>query len=265
MKTLLEKMRTMNELIQKSAGQPVDFKEMARVLADNVEANCYIIGRYGEILGYAFSRGRSCDIIEDILYEAKCFPEDYTQTLEDIRETKANVAYKDFCLLSNGKQSCVFGNKITTYIPIIGGAERLGTLVLSKFDQWFSDGDLVLAEYGAAVIAMEVLRSKAEKSEEEARQKAMVHVAMQTLSYSEAAAIVAILKSLEGDEGVIVASKIADEAGITRSVIVNALRKFESAGVINSKSLGMKGTYIRVLNPYIWDELNNLAPTGIRF
>ena len=55
-----------------------------------------------------------------------------------------------------------------------------------------------------------------------------------------------------------VASKVADRVGITRSVIVNALRKFESAGVIESKSLGMKGTYIRVLNEYLLDEINNL-------
>ena len=41
------------------------------------------------------------------------------------------------------------------------------------------------------------------------------------------------------------ASKIADRVGITRSVIVNALRKLESAGVIESRSLGMKGTYIK--------------------
>ena len=51
------------------------------------------------------------------------------------------------------------------------------------------------------------------------------------------------------------ASKIADRVGITRSVIVNALRKFESAGVIESRSSGMKGTYIKVLNDYIFDEL----------
>ena len=41
-------------------------------------------------------------------------------------------------------------------------------------------------------------------------------------------------------EGLLVASKIADRVGITRSVIVNALRKFESAGLIETKSLGMK-------------------------
>ena len=53
------------------------------------------------------------------------------------------------------------------------------------------------------------------------------------------------------------ASKIADRVGITRSVIVNALRKFESAGVIESRSSGMKGTYIKVLNDVIFDELES--------
>ncbi|HAA09999.1 MAG TPA: GTP-sensing pleiotropic transcriptional regulator CodY, partial [Syntrophomonas sp.] len=32
-------------------------------------------------------------------------------------------------------------------------------------------------------------------------------------------------------------------------------RKFESAGVIESRSLGMKGTYIKVLNDYLFEEL----------
>ena len=56
----------------------------------------------------------------------------------------------------------------------------------------------------------------------------------------------------------LVASKIADRVGITRSVIVNALRKFESAGVIESRSSGMKGTYIKVLNPAVFDELKKI-------
>lgn len=48
------------------------------------------------------------------------------------------------------------------------------------------------------------------------------------------------------------------QSGITRSVIVNALRKFESAGVIESRSSGMKGTYIKVLNEVIFDELEEI-------
>ena len=64
-----------------------------------------------------------------------------------------------------------------------------------------------------------------------------------------------IFDELHGMEGVLVASKIADKIGITRSVIVNAIRKFESAGVIESRSSGMKGTYIKVLNDVVFEEL----------
>lgn len=75
------------------------------------------------------------------------------------------------------------------------------------------------------------------------------------MSFSEQEAVEHIFDELDGEEGLLVASKIADSVGITRSVIVNALRKLESAGVIESRSLGMKGTYIRVLNEFFLDEL----------
>ena len=71
-------------------------------------------------------------------------------------------------------------------------------------------------------------------------------------------AIIHIFDELDGNEGVLVASKIADRVGITRSVIVNALRKFESAGVIESRSSGMKGTYIKVTNDVVFDEIKKL-------
>ena len=83
----------------------------------------------------------------------------------------------------------------------------------------------------------------------------MVQIAFSTLSYSELEAIINIIGALEGNEGLLVASKIADQAGITRSVIVNALRKFESAGLIETRSLGMKGTYIKLLNEFLLEEL----------
>ena len=71
-------------------------------------------------------------------------------------------------------------------------------------------------------------------------------------------AIEHIFDDLEGTEGLLVASRIADRYGITRSVIVNALRKLESAGVIETRSLGMKGTYIKILNDRLLDELEKV-------
>ena len=98
----------------------------------------------------------------------------------------------------------------------------------------------------------------AEESAEEARKVAIVKSAISTLSFSELEAITHIFDELDGNEGILVASRIADRVGITRSVIVNALRKFESAGVIESRSSGMKGTYIKVVNDVVFDELAEL-------
>ena len=67
-----------------------------------------------------------------------------------------------------------------------------------------------------------------------------------------------IFAELDGKEGLLVASKIADKSGITRSVIVNALRKLESAGVIESRSLGMKGTRIKITNDFLRSEIEKV-------
>ena len=94
-----------------------------------------------------------------------------------------------------------------------------------------------MGEYGATIIGMEIQRRKSLEEDEEARQVAMVQMAIGTLSYSEIEAVQQIFSELDGNEGLLVASKIADRSGITRSVIVNALRKLESAGIIESRSL----------------------------
>jgi len=259
MKTLLEKTRDISKLIQKAAGHPVDFDEMASVLSESVQSNCYIVGRRGKILGYSFMPDFGCGTMEDIVVHTERFPESYNEGLLKVTETRSNTTQVANGCVFNQAERCHFNNKITTIVPILGGGERVGTLVLAKFDQKFSEEDLILAEYGTTVIGMEILRVKAERAEEEARKKAAVQIAVGTLSYSELEAVEHIFAELGGGDGLLVASKIADRVGITRSVIVNALRKFESAGVIESKSLGMKGTYIRVLNDYLLEELEKLS------
>jgi transcriptional pleiotropic repressor len=142
--------------------------------------------------------------------------------------------------------------------PIEIAGERLGTLFIYKCDEQYDIDDIILCEYGTTVIGLEMLRAVNEESAEENRKIQVVKSAIGTLSFSEMEAITHIFDELGGMEGILVASKIADRVGITRSVIVNALRKFESAGVIESRSSGMKGTYIKVLNDVVFDEIAEL-------
>ena len=256
MKTLLEKTRDINKLIQKSAGYPISFEEMSQVLRDTISSNVYLINKKGKVLGYAFLDNYHCPIMDDIVSADMQFPADYNEGLLKTGETKANIRREGVCAFWPDRP-CLLENKYTTFVPIIGGGERLGTLMLSKPGE-FDDGDLILGEYGATVIGTEILRSKTEKIEEIARQKAAVSIAFDTLSYSELEAVDHIFKELGDGQGLLVASRIADKVGITRSVIVNALRKLESAGVVEVRSLGMKGTFIRVLNDYLLEELERI-------
>ena len=124
-----------------------------------------------------------------------------------------------------------------------------------RYDNQYDIDDIILSEYGTTVVGLEMMRSVNEENAEETRKVQIVRSAISTLSFSAVEAITHIFDELNGTEGILVASKIADRVGITRSVIVNALRKFESAGVIESRSSGMKGTYIKVVNDVVFDEL----------
>lgn len=68
--------------------------------------------------------------------------------------------------------------------------------------------------------------------------------ALATLTYSEDQALEQMLLELPEQGGLLVASRIADTHGVTRSVMVNAVRKLESGGLVRAQSLGMKGTRI---------------------
>ncbi|MDX8046930.1 GTP-sensing pleiotropic transcriptional regulator CodY [Gracilibacillus sp. S3-1-1] len=252
---LLEKTRQINAMLQKTKRKSVDFTDMSKKLRDVIEANVFIVSRKGKLLGFAINQQIENSRMKKMLEERQ-FPETYTDNLFNITSTTPNLDIDSEYTAFPVENRELFQNGLTTIVPIIGSGERLGTLILSRFSESFDEGDLVLAEYGATVVGMEILHEKTKEIEEEARSKAVVQMAIGSLSYSELEAIAHIFEELEGNEGLLVASKIADRVGITRSVIVNALRKLESAGVIESRSLGMKGTYIKVLNDKFLAELH---------
>lgn len=251
MKTLLEKTRRVNRLLQKSAGTHVNFSEMSQVLSELISADVYVISRKGKVLG------ASVQATGDENPTGGVLADDFNLRLMRMDDTTPNNPLGNMTVTRGGVEQ-QFTINVVTIVPVNGGGERLGTLLLGRSSGEFSDEDLILAEQAATVVGMEILRAHAGELEEEARKKAAVQIALGTLSYSELEAVQHIFDELEGSEGLLVASKIADRVGITRSVIVNALRKFESAGVIESRSLGMKGTHIKVLNDRLVEELRKL-------
>lgn len=250
---LLTKTRTLNRLLQRAAGKALNFREMAEVLCSTMQANIFVVSRRGKILGCAAVDVFDHDHFRSMTGEELRFPKDSNNRFLQMHETVTNVTPDsgiNVTFPSMGNQ------EIMTVVPITGGGDRLGTLVLTRLSGPFDDNDLILAEYGSTIVGMEILRERSEEIALEARSRAVVAVAVGSLSFSELEAVEHIFEELNGKEGLLVASKIADRVGITRSVIVNALRKLESAGVIETRSLGMKGTYIKILNQQLLQELN---------
>ena len=239
MASLLQKTRKISTILQEGRHDNVDFEAMAMRLSPILDSVVYILDVEGNILGYDSIVDYSNERMEEII-RARKVPKAYLDATLKVYATKVNIPFQDpLSIFPDEEKERFDGNTYTVILPIRGGGERLGTLVIGRMDNDFQDDDLVLAEYASTVVGIEILH-----------EKDMVNMALNSLSYSEKEAIEHIFRELDGTEGLLIASKIADRVGITRSVIVNALRKLESAGIIESKSLGMKGTYIKVLKEY---------------
>jgi len=174
--------------------------------------------------------------------------------LEDMvkaEEPLLNMPYPSGSAGGKKQQAAVAEKKLLyTVIPIRSYDKSLGALFLYHPGRDLENEQLILAETTSALAGMVLMQLTVDQEEEDTRNKELAAGAFDSLSYSEVEAIREILKNINNNESIVVASKIADSLGITRSVIVNALRKFESAGIIESRSLGMKGTLIRVKNEH---------------
>lgn len=249
---LLDKTRKINKLLHNNNSSKVVFNDICEVLTDILDSNILVISKKGKVLGASQSVDTR-ELSELIVDEVGGFIDPMlNERLLGILSTKENVNLETLGFVTDIK------NYSAIIAPIDIAGERLGTLFVYRMEQSYDIDDIILTEYGTTVVGLEMLRSVNEESAEESRKIQIVKSAISTLSFSELEAIIHIFDELGGKEGILVASKIADRVGITRSVIVNALRKFESAGVIESRSSGMRGTYIKVLNDVVFDELDKI-------
>ena len=248
---LLDKTRKINQLLQNGKNVRVKFNDILLILSSVLDGSTLVISKKGKILGTGGINGGEQEEFGGLLSGKVGSYADslLNERLLAILSTKENVNLETLGFAREAVQ-----NRQALVTPIYIAGERLGTLMAYKEAAFTIDG-IIVSEYAAMVIGMAMRQSVNEEYQEEARKLQIVRGAIQTLSFSELEAVTHIFSELNGTEGVLVASKIADRVGITRSVIVNALRKFESAGVIESRSSGMRGTYIKILNDAVFEEI----------
>ncbi|MBQ9885976.1 MAG: GTP-sensing pleiotropic transcriptional regulator CodY [Lachnospiraceae bacterium] len=250
---LLDRTRKINKLLHNNNSYKVVFNDICEVLSEILKSNTLVISKKGKVLGVGLCSGVD-EVMELIVDEVGSYVDEMlNERLLSVLSTKENVNLETL-----GFEADNIKRYQAIISPIDIAGERLGTLFIYRCDDQYGIDDIILSEYGTTVVGLEMMRSVNEETAEESRKVHIVKSAISTLSFSELEAIQHIFEELGGSEGILVASKIADRVGITRSVIVNALRKFESAGVIESRSSGMKGTYIKVLNDVVFDELKKI-------
>lgn len=249
---LLDKTRKIGKLLHNNSSTKVVFNDICSVMTEILNSNVLVVSKKGKVLGLCQSAAPKLFGFPVSAVGQIASPELNDRFLS-VLSTKENVNLET--LGFDSEEARAFCAVVS---PIDIAGERLGTLFVYRPKEMYDLDDIILCEYAVTVVGLEMMRAVNDEQEEVYREEHMVRSSLETLSKLEKKAVRLVMKELPTGEGILVASKIADRENMTRSVIVNALRKLESAGIIESHSAGMKGTYIKVSNEMLYEVLADL-------
>ncbi len=266
------------DCLLQTADKPAEMLlSICKITRDYLQATAVIIHKNGRILADCVQSG-----------ERMLLPVQYAQ----------NAAYLDAALLGRinaihgpKRDMNILINDTSEHDPSMGGlcsfilpirnmAQHLGSLILYKRSEHkgkaFTSVDEQNARTCLLVLSLIMRRMNDDNDAEGIQMHSAVRSALGALSFSELDAVLHVIRELEtsqygteqkgpgartNDEpsGIVIAGHVAQRHDITRSSIVNGLRKLQSAGLIETRSLGTKGTYIKVMNRYLIPELGKMG------
>jgi transcriptional pleiotropic repressor len=238
---LADQIRQLNLALYSSEGMQPDLNQTLGAIVEVIGAAAVLLSKAGVVLARYTGAMKVNGQLNKLIESGSLETDKGYMKLIKANEPVYNELYPE------GKEQ---SGQVLIIIPITAGDNNSAMLLLCQQNGNFSEEQKALAECGALLLSIIHQHLETNQKEAEKRDRKLAQGAFESLSYSEVEAIQEILKNITNNESIVIASKIADNLGITRSVIVNALRKFESAGIIESRSLGMKGTFIRVKNEH---------------
>ena len=199
---LLDKTRKINKLLHNSSSSKVVFNDICQVLMETLSSNILVLSKKGKVLGVSICPG--VDEITELIDDKIGGHIDplLNERFLGVLSTKENVN-----LQTLGFEH-VPGNYQGIVNPIDIAGERLGTLFMYRNDHPYDIEDIIVSEYGTTVVGLEMMRAVHDENAEEDRKQQIVKSAFSTLSFSELEAIIHIFDELDGDEGILVASKM---------------------------------------------------------
>lgn len=248
---LLDKTRKINGLLRDNRVSKVAFTDLCHVLGDLLDSNVFVISAKGKVLGMSLTD--SGEVFSGFpAAKGKMTDAKLSKRFLEVLSTKENVNLETLGMPEEETRDL---QALITPVYIAG--KRLGTLFLYRRMQVYGIEDIILTEYSTTVVGLEMMRSVTEELDHANHRKKIVDSVMNILSPLERKAVGSVVAQIHSGEGTIVTSRLAKEVGITRTVIVNALKKMESAGLMETKSYGVKGTHIKILHDIVYTEFES--------
>ncbi len=252
---LLDRINRVNRFLRNGTGFSIDTDELCNMFGKLIKSDVIVADDKGAILGIYDNPDVSTIDYLDVTMRGDTLDEDINERLMSVLSTRENVHSSMLGIESEEYEEYEF-----LVIPIDISGERLGTILTYRINNQYEIDDIILGEYVTTIVSLELLHGMRDDEEDAAQKRKQVGLAIHSLSYSEIYAAYCALSALKKTKGILIVSRVAGEYGITRSAIVNSIKKLNSAGVIKSKSMGVKGTAINIQNEYIMEALASRIP-----
>ena len=243
---LLDKTRRINNVLKSVDSDRAFFDEILKALSELILSDVFFVDRESAVISKTEGH------LKKECYNSICanekIAEEIAEWIFQINSTKENVFMEDI-----GRISLTATYAIAVPVQVCG--KKHGVLLALRHYDPYDVEDVILTEYVANLLGVKQNDSDLMSKEEKNHVKQNIKRALDSLSASEYDAIKAVLHELDDEEGMLNVSKISQKYEITRSVIINSLRKLESAGIIENRSAGAKGTYIKIKNSVIYSEV----------
>lgn len=254
MDTLLPKIQELNSIFNKSLTTFTPLASLCDRMCNIIGCNIYVFDSEGNIFAYSVADKFECPYTERSLKEKK-LPSYYF----DIFNTMNNAVTGQYekipiCTYGNVK-ICEFDDRYFSLYPIYLNYQKTAGMLLIRYGANFSQTDNILCEYASAIISLEMFQQRQLEIQQKSLEQAAVKLAVGSLSFSELRSVSAVLEQLDGTEGHIFLNAIAEQCYSTHSTVSGALKKLEAAGVISTKSQGVKGKYIKITNQKLYEEV----------
>ena len=253
---LITKIRQLNTVFEKATKEFLPLEALCNELSDIIESNIYVFTPDGEIIAYAIAKKFICPYTDKNPLKKTMLPEYYLSLFRSCDSTIFS-RYEEIpgCTYAD-VEVCLFRKRYYSLYPIHSNSEKSAGMLLIRYGSNFVPSDTVLCEYASAIVSLWLMHEKQIEDQQRVMEMESAQLASKALSFSELQAANAVMQELDGEKGHVFFNLIAAKAYVTQSIVTSALKKLESAGVIQTKVHGAKGKSVCVNNPYLKQELH---------